>query len=263
VEATINGGRLAYIDQGTGTPVVLLHAFPLNRAMWLPQMSALALHARAIAVDLRGHGESEPSSGPYTMDDLADDVGRLLEALSIPRAVVAGLSMGGYVSFAFYRRYPDRVRGLVLADTRAQADTAEGRAGRLAMIRTAESQGAGAVADLMLPKLLSPDSLKTNGDLVRMVRGMVEQTTVDTIIGDLRAMADRPDSTPLLGKIDCPTLVLVGECDQATPPADAQQMAGAIPGARLELIPAAGHLANLEQPEAFNRALVSFVRTIG
>jgi pimeloyl-ACP methyl ester carboxylesterase len=262
VKVTLHGTSMAYADEGGGTPVLLLHAFPLHRGMWAPQVSVLARQCRVVAVDFRGHGESGPAANPWTIDDLATDVKNLLDHLSIPRAVLVGLSMGGYVMFAFYRRYADRVLGLVLADTRAQADTEEGRAGRFAMIQTAESKGAAAVADLMLPKLLSP-ALQADGDLVRNVRAMIESAPVGTIVGDLRAMADRPDSIPLLQTITHPTLVIVGELDIGTPPSDAQTMARGIRNARLEIIPAAAHLANLEQPDAFNRALLSFLKTIG
>ena len=260
--AKINGINLAYTDQGRGTPVVLLHAFPQNRAMWAPQVEALSKTHRIIAPDFRGFGESDAPLGHYTLDQFADDVAGLLDYLAIQRAVFVGLSMGGYTLFAFYRKYADRVKGLVLADTKAQADTEEGRAGRFAMAQTAQTKGAGAVADIMLPKLLSPVALQTKRDLVEMVRTTIEQTQVSGIGGALMAMAERPDSAPLLVKITCPTLVLTGELDGPTPPADGKLMAEKIPGARLKIIPQAGHLSNLEQPEAFNRALLDFLEGI-
>jgi 3-oxoadipate enol-lactonase len=260
--AKINGINLAYTDQGRGTPVVLLHAFPQNRTMWGPQIEALSKTHRVIAPDFRGFGESDAPQGPCTLDQFADDVAGLLDHLAIQRAVLAGLSMGGYTAFAFYRKYRDRVKGLVLADTKAQADTEEGRAGRLAMAQTARTTGAGAVADLMLPKLLSPAALQAKPELVRQVRARIEQTGVGGIAGAQMAMADRPDSVPLLAKIACPALVITGELDGPTPPADGQLMAGKIPGARLEIIPQAGHLSNLEQPEAFNQAVLNFLHTL-
>ena len=259
--ATINGINLAYTDQGRGTPVVLLHAFPQSRAMWAPQVNALSKTHRVIAPDFRGFGESDAPPGPYTLDRFADDVAGLLDHLAIPRAVFVGLSMGGYTLFAFYRTYAARVNGLVLADTRAQADTEEGRAGRLAMAQTAQTNGAGAIADLMLPKLLSPAALHTKPELVRQVRSTIERTTVSGIAGALMAMAERPDSVPLLARIACPVLVLTGELDGPTPPADGKFMAARIPGARLEIIPQAGHLSNLEAPEAFTNAIRSFLNS--
>ncbi len=255
--ATINGIRLAYTDQGRGTPVVLLHAFPQNRAMWAPQVDALSKTHRVIAPDFRGFGESDAPDGAYTLDQYADDVNGLLDHLAIPQALFVGLSMGGYTLFALYRRHASRVTGLVLADTRAQADTEEGRAGRMAMAQTAREKGAGAIAEIMLPKLLSPVALQTKPDLVRQVRSTIERTTPNGIAGALMAMAGRPDSVPLLAQIARPVLVITGELDGPTPPADGQFMAERIPGARLEIIPRAGHLSNLEEPEAFTRAIRS------
>ena len=257
--ARINGLNLAYTDQGQGPPVVFLHAFPQNRAMWDQQVMALSTTHRVIAPDFRGFGESDAPEGSYTLDQYADDVNGLLDHLAITGAVFVGLSMGGYTLFAFYRKHAARVNGLVLADTRAQADTEEGRAGRSAMAQTARAKGAGAIAEIMLPKLLSTVALQTKPDLVRQVRSAIERTTVSGIAGALMAMAERPDSVPLLGRIACPVLVLTGELDGPTPPADGRFMAERIPGARLEIIPQAGHLSNLERPAEFNRALLDFL----
>jgi 3-oxoadipate enol-lactonase len=254
--------RLEYTDRGTGTPIVLLHAFPLNRTMWAPQIDSFSANFRTIAVDLRGHGGSSQGHTPYTLEDLATDIKDLLDHLTIQQAIFVGLSMGGYILMAFYRLYPDRVKSLVLADTRAQADTPEGRAGRLEMIRTAETQGANAIADIMIPRLLSAHTIKTNPELVGKVRAMIVHNSVETIVADLRAMVERPDSVPLLATIARPTLVLVGELDQGTPPSDARLMAERIPDAHLAILPAAAHLSNLEEPEAFNQSVLSFLESI-
>jgi 3-oxoadipate enol-lactonase len=267
MKTKINGIELAYTDQGpdmgpTGLPIVLLHAFPLNKKMWEPQIQALADRFRVITLDLRGHGESEAPLWRYTMEQFAADVNGLLDHLSIRQAVLAGLSMGGYILFAFYRQYADRVKALVLADTRAGADTPEGKAGRYSMAQAAYKEGVKTVEDAMLPRLLSPAALQEQPALVEEVRAIIRMTPVSGIVGDLIAMSDRPDSIPLLPEIRCPTLVIVGDQDQATPPAEAKLMAERIPGARLEIIPGAGHLANLEQPEAFNKALSAFLATL-
>lgn len=263
MRAIINGTELAFSDQGRGTPVVFLHACPLSREMWTPQVRALARECRIITIDLRGHGESGTVRGPLSLDDFADDAAALLDHLSLPQAVFVGLSMGGYTLFALYRRHAARIKGLILADTKAQADTPEGREGRFAMIRTAEEKGAKAIADLMLPKLLSPHSLRHRPDLTQSLTRIIEQNPVTTITADLRAMAERPDSVPLLRTIACPTLVIVGELDQGTPPADAEVMAEGIRGARLTIIPNAGHLSNLEAPDLFNAAVSEFLKDIG
>jgi pimeloyl-ACP methyl ester carboxylesterase len=257
-----NQHAIAYSDEGTGLPIVFLHAFPLNRRMWSPQIPACQDQFRVVAVDLRGHGESDSSAAVESMDDFACDVREVLDRLRIREAVLVGLSMGGYVAFACYRRFAERIVGLVLADTRAQPDNAEARAGRMSMIQTAESKGTGAIADIMLPKLLSPASLQGKPELSQRVRMMIEQTPVGTIKADLKAMADRPDSTPLLATISCPALVLVGELDRATPPSDAQYMADRIHESHLHIVSDAAHLPNLERPEVFNTTLVSFLKAI-
>ncbi|MFQ5992421.1 MAG: alpha/beta fold hydrolase [Nitrospiraceae bacterium] len=259
MRAQINGIQLAYSDEGRGTPIVFLHAFPVNRTMWAPQVEAFSARYRVITVDLRGHGESDAPLWPASMEQFADDVNALLDHLSIPTAVIAGLSMGGYVTFALYRKYSQRVRALVLSNTRAQPDTEEGRAGRFQMAQLAYTKGAMAIAEAMLPKLLSSASLQSNPALVDKVRAMITVTSLGGIAGDLMGMAERPDSVPLLGSLACPTLVIGGEQDVATPPTDARFMAERIPGARLEIIPGAGHLSNLEQPAAYNRAVQSLL----
>lgn len=258
MQTHINGVTFAYSDRGTGLPIVFLHAFPLNRTMWAQQEDALSLQFRVITIDLRGHGESDAPLWRYTLEQSADDVNALLEQLSIQQAVFVGLSMGGYILFAFYRKYADRVKGLILADTKAQPDTAEGKDERFQMAQIAYKQGASAIADLMIPKLLSPQTIQAKLDLVQHVRAMVKGNQISGIFGNLMAMAERPDSIPLLKQITCPTQIIVGELDQATPPSDSRLMAGQIPNARLTIIPNAAHLANMEQPEAFNHIVAAF-----
>ena len=251
--------NLAYSDQGQGDPLVFVHAFPLNRHMWGPQVEAFSSTHRVITVDLRGHGESDAPIWNFTLEQYADDIKALLEHLSIAQATFVGLSMGGYILFALYRKYPQLVRTLVLADTRAQADSEEIKKGRMAMAQIAYREGLPALADAMLPKLLSPESLANCADIVETLRGIIAQNQVSGIIVDLMAMASRPDSIHMLKDIRCPTLVIVGQEDVPTPPAEAKDIAAHIPGARLEIIPHAGHASNIEQPEAFNQALRSFL----
>jgi len=258
VQAQINGITLAYDDTGTGLPIVFLHAFPLNRTMWAAQVETLSPHFRIITIDLRGHGESDAPLWQYTLDQAADDVRALLDHLAIQQAVFVGLSMGGYILFAFYRKYAACVMGLVLADTRAQADTAEGRDGRFQMAQIAYKKGPSAIAEIMIPKLLSPATIKTRPEVVQRVRAMIERNPISGIAGDLMAMAERPDSVPLLKQISCPTQIICGELDQATSPSDAKFMAQYIPHARLALIPNAAHLANLEQADVFTHVVRSF-----
>lgn len=262
VRTRVNGITIAYSDQGTGLPIIFLHAFPLNRTMWATQEKALSSQFRIIPIDLRGHGESDAPLWRYTLDQSADDVNALLDQLAIQQALFVGLSMGGYILFAFYRKYAARVRGLILADTKAQADTEEGKEGRFQMAQTAYKQGPSAIADIMIPKLLSPATIQTRPEIVRQVRAMIEGNQISGIAGDLMAMAGRPDSIPLLSQITCPTQIIGGELDQATPPSDAKLMADQIPNACLAAIPRAAHLVNLEQPEAFNHIVAAFASAL-
>jgi len=261
VKTIINGIQLAYTDEGQGTPLVFLHAFPLSQVMWRPQMHALVNSYRIITVDLRGHGESDAQLWNFTINDYADDIISLLDHLNIAQAVFIGLSMGGYLLFSLYKNFPDRVKALVLADTRAQADSQEGKDGRQAMAQLAHKEGASAIADVMLPKLLAPFTIHQCPEIVDQVRAMILQTPTEGIIVDLMAMAARPDSTDLLSKITCPTLVIVGENDVATPVAESHYIAERIADSTLVTIPEAGHLSNFEQPAAFNEALRNFLTT--
>jgi 3-oxoadipate enol-lactonase len=260
----VNGIFVGYEEWGTGSPLILLHAFPCNRSMWAHQISALThtQRFRVITPDFRGFGESDVPEGPYLMETLADDTAALLYALRIEDCVLGGLSMGGYVAFAFYRKYGSRVRALILADTRPQADSEQGRATREETAQLAEREGSRAIAALYLPKLLSPQTLQEPTGTTARLRAMMEAANPVGIAGALRGMALRPDSTDLLPQIQCPTLLLVGEEDQITPPADAQLMAEPIPNARLVTIPHAAHLSNMEQPETFNQALVTFLESL-
>ena len=262
MQATINGISMAYHEEGSGVPVVFLHAFPLSRMMWALQETPLASQFRIITVDLRGHGGSDAPLWHYSLDQAADDVRGLLDYLSIRQAIFIGLSMGGYILFAFYRKYAEYVKGLVLADTKAQADTDDGKQARFEMAQVAYKQGTSAIADIMIPKLLSPATVRTKPELVQRVRAMIEGNHVSGIAGDLMAMAERPDSVPLLKRISCPVQIIVGELDLPTPPSDAQLMADRIPRARLAIIPGAAHLSNLEESALFNELVRSFVETV-
>ncbi|WP_242371139.1 alpha/beta fold hydrolase [Anaeromyxobacter sp. SG26] len=256
--ANVNGTELNYRDAGTGNKdvLLLLHAFPLNSGMWQRQIAALEGRWRIVAPDYRGLGQSTPRGEASTMQVLAEDVRALLAHLRVERAAVAGLSMGGYLSFELYRQIPGFFRGLALCDTKAAADTDEGKAGREKFAKTALEKGLGWVADEMVPKLLRPDP---DPAVVKEVRDLIRRGTPAGVAAAQRGMAQRPDSTPTLAKITCPTLVIVGEEDSLTPPAESEKMAKAVKGAKLVKLKKAGHLANLEATEGFNRALQTFL----
>jgi 3-oxoadipate enol-lactonase len=250
---------MAYEDTGSGPAVVLLHGFPFNRSMWREQTEALSASYRVITPDLRGHGETTATDEPATMDEMARDVAALMDALDIRRAAVGGLSMGGYVTLAFYRRFPLRVRALVLADTRPQADTDEARRNREQQARKALKEGMNAIAEVMLPKALAPTTLREHPERVARVREMIKSTKPAGAAAALRGMAARVDQSDFLPSILAPTLILVGSEDELTPPRDAEFMRREIRGSRLVVIEGAAHLSNIENPVEFNRALKEFL----
>lgn len=252
---------IAFDDIGSGLPVVFLHAFPLNRTMWEPQIGALVAECRCIAIDFRGFGDSR-AAPPFTVDRYADDVAAVMDALQIERAVVVGLSLGGYVAFALWRRHRSRIRALVLSDTRASADSEEVLARRRALIETAKTQGPTAVANAQIAGLMGKSTRDKRPDIYDAMHRMMAQTGVDGIVGGLEAMIARPDSTPTLATIDMPTLVVVGEEDVITPPKEARKICEGIPGSRIEVLRGAGHLANVERPAAFNTVVSEFLGTL-
>lgn len=253
--------ELSVSVSGVGMPILFVHGFPFHGGMWAAQAGALS-GWQAVVPDLRGFGQSGRGAlDDWTMDTFADDLAALVGVLGLGPAVVCGLSMGGYVAFAFWRRHRDLCRGLVLADTRAAADTEVGRAGRREMADRVLAEGTGFVADDMLPRLLSGYTRRERPAVVTRVRAMIEGTPAETIARAQRAMAVRPDSRRDLGGIDVPVLVVAGEEDALIPVGEAEAMATTIPGARLELVPDAGHLAPTEDAVAFNRILAGWLAT--
>jgi YbgC/YbaW family acyl-CoA thioester hydrolase len=255
----VNGVTLAVEVRGDGPAVVFIHGFPFDHTIWTHQVAALDGWCR-IAPDLRGMGQSDAPDLGYSMETYAADLAELLDLLGARQAVLVGLSMGGYVAFEFLRRWRERVRGLVLVDTRAEADTPEARMARDTSAATAREQGAAAFAETMLPKVLGASTLTGAPATVERVRAMMATTPVAGIVGALGAMRDRQDSTPLLPVLaGLPTLVLVGDEDEVTPPAQAKAMAEAIPGASLVVIRSAGHVSPLERPVETTDAVLAFL----
>lgn len=254
----LNHGTTRYLEAGSGWPVVLLHAFPLSADMWRPQLAHVPEGWRFLAPDLRGFGGSRGSL-VRSLDDMASGILELLDALRVDRAVLGGLSMGGYVTFAIMRREPERFTALVLADTRATSDNEQSRAGRTKMLETVRAQGVAAIADEMLPKLLGESSRREQPDLEQHVRALIEPNSIDGLAGAIEAMRDRPDSTAMLASIAVPTLILCGEEDTLTPPTEARSMQTQILRSNVVILPGAGHLSNLEAPERFSTALCDFL----
>jgi 3-oxoadipate enol-lactonase len=252
---------IAYEERGSGPVVVLLHGFPLDSAMWQPQIDGLADTYRVIAPDLPGFGGSAVYEG-LTVDALADVVAELLDHLGVNEKVaLGGLSMGGYAALAFARLYPQRLRRLVLADTKADPDDAAAKEARAALIRLAEEKGAAGVIEQMLPKLLGTATANRRPDVVRTVRELAARQRQEGILAALKALRDRPDARPGLAHIAVPTLVVVGDQDSITPPEKARELAAGIPNSRLVTIPDSGHLSNMESPEVFTAGVRAFLET--
>ena len=256
--------QLAFLDEGPGPAVVLLHGFPLSGAMWREQLTGVGSIYRLIVPDLRGHGASPAPDGVYTMDDMADDVIELLDTLSLDApVVVGGLSMGGYVALSLVSRYPSRVRGLMLMDTRAGADSPEAAQKREEMAQAVLAAGnAGPVVESMIPRLFAKMTLEQRPERVAMLREVMDRSTARGVVGALRGMACRPDRRADLAKIAVPTLVLVGEEDVITPPTEAQALADAISESRLEVIPGSGHMAPFENPGVANPVILRFLESL-
>lgn len=261
MKVRIRDADIAYDDHGVGQPILFLHAFPLNRTMWTGAMVSLLdeQRYRLVSLDWRGFGESEIPPGISTMESFADDIAGIMDALGMQDAILCGLSMGGYATFAFLRKYPQRVRGLILADTKPGADNEEGKARRESVAQLVLSEGTSAIADLQIPNLLSVYTRQHSPEVEMRVRQMIGAATTEGIAAASRGMAQRSDSTDLLSSIICPTLVLVGEQDSLTPPAVASDYARKIPNAQFATIPHSGHLSNLEQPEAFLHVVRNFL----
>ena len=243
-------------------PLVLLHAFPLNSDMWKPQVDALSKDFRIFTPDLPGFGRMTVAD-QSSIDGMADAVARYLDGQGVTAPVaLGGLSMGGYVALAFARKYPQRLKALILADTRSEPDDDAGKANRDKMIAFANDHTAADVIEQMLPKMLSDETRTQRPEVVAEVRRIAAVQSTAGIIAALKALRDRPDAGPSLGKIAVPTLVIVGSDDALTPPAMSQSLAGRIAGAKLVTIPGAGHLSNLEKPAEFTAALRQFLLAI-
>ncbi len=255
--------RLSYEETGAGELVVLLHGFPLSRGMWSEQIGPLAAHYRVVVPDLRGHGASPVSEGVATMEAMADDVLELVDHLGAREPfVLGGLSMGGYVALAFARRRLERLKGLMLIDTRAAADTPEAAMTRVKTAQAVLALGVTMVVDSMMPRLFAPAALANHPDRVQAIKTIMARTRPQGVAAAQRGMACRPDSRPYLARITIPTLVVVGELDVITPPAESELMAQSIPGASLAVIPGAGHMAPLECPELVNPVILDFLAKV-
>jgi pimeloyl-ACP methyl ester carboxylesterase len=254
------GMEIAYADAGAGQPIVFLHGFPFDQQMWEPQVRGLSSEYRVLTLDLPGFGQSSAPTEGFTVEALAEIVADFLDAIGLMGTVVlAGLSMGGYVALAFARQRPERLRGLILADTKAAPDDETAKANRDAMAELARKEGSAAVVDKLLPKLLGPATQANKAAVVDQVRAIGVCQQVPTIVMALQALRERPDATAGLGQITVPTLVIVGEHDAVTPPKEAKNLVDRILGATYAELPGVGHLSNLEDADAFNARVRDFL----
>jgi len=258
-ESSFVAGRPRGAGGGPLGTLVLIHAFPLSARMWEPQLALAARGWRVIAPQLRGFAGTPAALPASSVDDFAGDLVDLLDGLHIDQAVIGGLSLGGYVTFALFRHAARYFRGMVLADTRAEPDTPQAAEGRQRMLQTVRERGAIAAADEMLPKIVCEATRANQPAVVDTLREMIVANSSETVAGAILALMTRPDATPVLSTIHCPTLIVVGEQDAVTPPAMSENMQRGIAGAELVVIPGAGHMSNMEQPGAFNTALASFL----
>ena len=261
-ESRTSCGMMSFREFGEGDPVVLLHAFPLDSRMFEPQAQALAGLKRFITPDYPGFGRSPRAPAQPDVRYYAEGVRGLLDRLELERVVLGGFSMGGYVAFECLRLFPERVSGLILANTRAEPDSEDTKENRREMARRVAEEGVGVLIELQMKRLLSPNTLKNNERVVEKVRAMILESNPNGVVAALGAMRERPDSAPLLGKIEVPTLVIGGEEDGISSPEVMGAMAEQIPNSRHVNLPGAGHLANLEAPEGFNAALKEFLKEI-
>lgn len=259
---SVPGVRLNFLDEGTGEPLVFVHGFPLDHTMWQPQIDHFRASHRVIAPDLRGFGKSGVTPGRVTMDQFADDIVSLLDAAGVPGPVnLCGLSMGGYIALSMVARYPQRIRRLILCDTRSIGETPEAAEGRRKLAAKVLELGPQVVAEAMAERLLAPETRARSPEILDRLIATILKTDREGIAAASHGMADRPDRTADLAKIKAPTLVLVGEHDIISPAEEMRVLSTRIPNARFVLIRDAGHMAPLEKPEVANEAIALFLRS--
>lgn len=258
----ING--ISWSDEGLAgsLPVVLIHGFPFDRRMWGPQIQALSKQYRVISYDVRGHGASAAGDGQYTVEFFVDDLFQLLDHLKLKQAVLCGLSMGGYIALRAAEREPERVKALILCDTKSEADGNEAKLKRAASVLSVKKNGSSAYAEEFVKAVLTEETLKTQTALARSVKDMIAGNTPLAIAGALLALAARTDTTAALPKMSFPALLLVGSEDRLTPPSASEAMLKALPHAVLHVVPRAAHLSNLENPDFFNEKLLAFLKNL-
>ena len=264
MNVSLRGVEIDYEVTGTRSapPVVFIHGFPFDKLMWKPQVEALKNDFYVVTYDVRGHGKSAASDGLYTVEYFVDDLVGLLDHLKLSTATIVGLSMGGYIALRALERHPERFRALVLCDTKSEADNNDGKVRRSNQAKAVKWDGMEEFADGFVKNIFYEKTFETNPDVIEMIRKTIESTSPLVAAGTLIALAARTDTTALLYSLKIPALILVGQHDSVTPPSCSQAMKEKIPGAEMHVIPRAGHLSNLENPDEFNKHLVKFLRRV-
>ncbi len=260
----LNGFQINYQERGLpqGLPILFIHGFPFNNTMWSPQMMALPQEYRAISFDVRGHGESDVGDGQYSIEFFVDDAIALLDHLDVRQAVFCGLSMGGYIALRAAERHPERVRALVLCDTRSEADPNEGKVKRASQIKAVKAHGTKTFAESFVKAVFAPETFSSNPKAVAGIQAIIEATSPLAVSGTLLALAARTDTTASLAGLKVPTLILVGEHDTLTPPSASEALHKNIKGSELHVIPHAAHMSNIENPDVFNEKLIAFLKKL-
>lgn len=262
MQVQLNGHTINYAERGMpqGVPIVFIHGFPFDHSMWELQMMALPNHFRAITYDVRGHGMSDVGDGQFTIELFVDDLLFLLDHLVISHAIFCGLSMGGYIALRAIERHSERCMGLVLCDTRSEADTDEGKIKRTASLKTVKQEGTRVFAEGFVKAAFAPQTFQENPAAVETIKKIITSNSPLGISGTLLALAARTETTAVLPTISVPTLILVGERDMLTPPSAAQSMHERIPNSEMHIIANAAHMSNIENPVEFNRHLLAFLK---
>ncbi|MGB2959257.1 MAG: alpha/beta fold hydrolase [Bacteroidota bacterium] len=260
----LNGANINYVEFGNRDrmPVTFLHGFPFSHEMWTGQLEVVGERHRAIAYDIRGHGQSDVLDGQYTIEGHVDDLIALLDHLGVDRTVIVGLSMGGYITLRALQRNSERFAAAVLCDTRSEADSDEGKLKRFEAIRAVKEHGSGHFAESFVRAVFAPETFERSPETVGSIQKTIARTPPLSIAGTLLALASRMDTSQSLGEISVPTLVMVGEHDVVTPPSDSRMIHERIKSSQLVVIPQAAHMSNLENPRYFNDHLLSFLNDL-
>jgi len=262
MKTILNDIAINYNERGQpqGLPVVFIHGFPFSHEMWEPQMNVMPNNIYAVSYDVRGHGASDLGDGQYTIELFVDDLIALLDHLFIEKAILCGLSMGGYIALRTFERHPDRVRGLILCDTKSEPDTDAAKIKRTAAMKTVKSAGVHTFAEDFVKTIFWEKTFETNPSVIAFIKQTICVNSPRGICGTLIALASRTSTTAAVSLINIPTCIIVGEHDKLTPPSDAQMMRKIIPGSELHILPNAAHMSNLENTQEFNQRLLSFLK---